>query len=145
MTNELPHGARFIRELPADVSGIPDEKLAKIKAEVKNVVRAERERAVLESYKRQLLREERAKFDPSHELVEVEIKLPLFAPYIMIEGTIYHDGDVVEVTLATAQFLRELMYNANLHDRASKNPREHNYPATRRSVISPYSGGVVRA
>jgi hypothetical protein len=131
---------KVIRSLPVDTSNIAPEKLKKVRDEVAAQIALEREKATLEAYKKELIRQERSKYDPSEELEEVTIELPKFAPYILLGENIYHDGTTVEVTRSVAQSLREIMYNVNLHNRLSRNPRDIDYKTTNQSYVSAATG-----
>jgi hypothetical protein len=112
-----------------DADGLPrltDEDIAKIEAEAKEAVYAERVRLAKEAYLRDAVARERARTRPAERMWQYTVILPLQAEDIKIDGRMYVHGATYEVSQSEVQMLRHMVQKAWQHDREVSGRRDEN-------------------
>lgn len=114
-----------------------DVEAAKKKASA--IVLEERKKQVKADYLEQLLAEERAKFEPSYEMVDVLIDLPAYAENLLIDGRFFHHGEIVTVPHHVANSINEQMQRCWSNERLAGNPNLRDYKPVKMDSVSAYS------
>jgi hypothetical protein len=124
-----------------DLSLLSDADIARLQKKAKDRIDADRKKDAEERHLEELIRQERAKYDPDEELVSVMIDLPAFTSSMLIDGVYYNHGEVVEVTKNVASSLREQMSYCWVHERLSGNPNMREYKPVKEDSMSALAAG----
>ena len=90
-----------------------------IRAEARKLIddqiKAQKKAELLKLY----TKEERARVDPSEQIVTLQIDVPGFASFVMVDGVQYQQGEIREFTAKQAASIRDIMGRAWEHEGTS--------------------------
>ena len=125
----------------ADLSLLTEADLARLEKKAADKVTADRKKVAEDRHLDVLLEQERAKYDPELELIDLTIDLPAFSNHLLIDGVYYYHGDQVQVSNVVAASLREQMSYMWTHERVSGNPNMREYKPVKEDSFSAHSVG----
>ncbi|MDD5305289.1 MAG: hypothetical protein PHS14_19505 [Elusimicrobia bacterium] len=108
----------------------------KARVEVADQRKKAQARELLEQFKE----EELARLEPTLEMVEVLIDVPGYTNYIMVDGRIMNQGEIVTVPAHTAAAIREIVQNAWRHERSNGGAHMKAYMPPTTAQVSALAG-----
>src|ERR1700752_1395693 len=127
---------------PVDKSLVTADEHARLLKEAKAAIEAERHAAAEEAVRKEYMAQERAKFDPTEEMVQLTIDIPAFDNRILVDGVPHYHGEVVKVTRKAADSLREQMGRMWELEKTSGNPNLSQYKPVKEDSFSALSVGT---
>jgi hypothetical protein len=119
---------------------ISEERKEELRIEAEAKVTAERIVAAEKEYAALALDEERAKFDPEMEMVEVVIDLPANSSRLLIDYKSLHHGQIVSMTKAAATSVYDQMFRMWEQEKQAGNPNLKDYKPIRNYDLNAKTG-----
>lgn len=119
---------------------LDESEIARLNSEAVKRVAEERQKEAAKIYLEDAIEKERAKFDPSLELVEFKVDLPPYARVVIVNGIQYSADMVYTVPRALYLSIADVMARCWEHEKASGSPGLREYTTNSRYGVSASSG-----
>ena len=96
-----------------------EAELAEIRKQAAEQIQASRRKDKARELLEQFKEEEMARLEPSLEMTDVLIDVPGYTQYIMVDGRILKQGEIVTVPRQQADSIREIVQSAWRHERSN--------------------------
>lgn len=128
------------KPLSTSQSEFTDAELDALREKAKLEVADQRKKAQARELLEQFKEEELARLEPTLEMTEVLIDVPGYTNYIMVDGRIMNQGEVVKVPSHTAAAIREIVQNSWRHERSNGGAHMKAYMPPTSAQVSALAG-----
>lgn len=117
-----------------------DAELEAIREQAKTQIAEQRKKKAARDLLERFKEEELAALEPAHEMVDVLIDVPGYTQYIMVDGRIMNQGEIISVPRHMAESIREIVQNAWRHERSNGGAHMKAYMPPTTAAISALTG-----